>query len=141
MMLRKIEKFEKRDGLWDFCRFYEIYTLRDDDDEDDDFNEKYIRITSMIDREPGDNRYLDWVWTFYDMSSSTCLLKDFVEWDNYYGLSKLTKDSYKIVYSDPAECFEKANSLLTNNSSIDGRYWLKILDITEDTPCGYYVGR
>ena len=128
-MKELITEWDKNDLRWSLCTYYEIAEKKEG---------KIIRITDGMSKEPMGKPYLSWVHITYGQNKM--LLSKFVEWDNYYGLNILRNMADKYVTDlPPQECFDKANELLWGWS--DGRIWLDILDITEETEPGFYVGR
>ena len=125
-MMKKI-CFDKQDKKWDCCKFYKIYIKNDI---------KTIRMIGMTDRCPMEKSYLSWICTYYD-DNCEMPLEDFLLWDVYYQLDQLTEKSYD-VEMEPYDCFEQANAWVKGDGN--GSTFKKLLDLTNDTFCGYYYG-
>lgn len=126
--MKKI-KFQKNDD-WDNQTFFQIY-MKD--------GEKTIKFIGSTERAAlHDKGYLSWLARFY--YGCELPLAQLLEWDIYYQLSKLLEsdENFVEVELEPAECFEKANEWVKADGS--GSKMIKILDLTMETPCGYYYG-
>lgn len=128
MSMKKM-KFNKKEH-WDTCKFYQIY-MKDD--------VKMIKFIGITDRESQGKGYLAWICT-------TCFncemyLEDFLEWDIYYQYTKLMERCRNYIVEgehEPQDAFDKANYWVRAKG--EGSYNKNLLDLTEDTPCGYYYG-
>lgn len=137
-MRERITQFKKNDIRWHICKYYSIYKSKVS-------GKKKIVLLGETSMEDSGKGYLSWVYIEY--TDAVCLLDDFVEWDNYYGLYQLRNAARRVEKTilSPQECFNKANDMLWeyifNDNEYDGREWLDILKISQDTEPGDYVGQ
>lgn len=128
MMMTKKMKFKKNDK-WDLRTFYKIYMNN---------GIKMIRIIGFTNRGDAGKNYLSWFCIF---CSEKCEmpLEDFLLWDVYYQEDYLLKkyNNTEIELS-PLECYNQANKWIEGDGN--GSYFKKLIDLTENTPCGYYYG-
>lgn len=122
--------FDKNDKTWDVCKFYTIYT------ED---NIKMIKIIGMTDRKDNGKNYLSWMCTYCE-DNCAMPLEQFLLWDVYYQLDFLMESCNKNIEVDmnPYKCYEQVNKWVKGDGN--GSYFKKLLDLTKNTPCGYYYG-
>jgi len=127
--LMKKMKFDKKED-WCLYTFYQIYEKNEI---------KIIRLIGSTDRKSNNKNYLSWIITYYG-DDCEMILKDFLLWDVYYQKEMMISDSTELEEKEtsPEECFIQSNEWLKGNGN--GSYFLKFLNITEDTPCGYYYG-
>lgn len=127
-MMKKME-FEKNNHVWNLCTFYLIYMQND---------VKMIKFIGMTDRESKGKDYLSWICIYCD-DLCEMLLEEFLLWDVYYQFNNLMQGCDNIeIEVEPYECYEQANKWVKGDGN--GSYFKKLLDITENTPCGYYYG-
>lgn len=125
-MMKKIQ-FDKKEN-WCLHTFYHIY-MKDDI--------KMIRIIGQTDRMSTDKDYLSWICVYCN-DECEIPLNDLLLWDVYYQLNSLLEDNVSEIKVPPTICFNQSNEWLKGDG--EGSYFLKLLKLTEDTPCGYYYG-
>ena len=128
--MQLIKKFEKRDN-WDcFCYFYEVW--------EDSRKRKHLSINYKSNTISDGEGKTVWIieWFYRD---NKCSFDELLEWRDYFHVIEKITQKHMIdeYYYEPLKAYEKVNELLTE----DGRRWLNFNQITEDTPCGLYVGR
>ena len=128
--MKKMMSFEKRSKDWEVTKFYKIY-LKD--------NIKTIKFIGMTDRKDTNKEYLSWIGV-YCKEDCEVPVEEFLLWDVYYQFNLLMekcKNNVEIEL-EPYECYEQANIWVKGDGN--GSIFLRLVDITEDTPCGYYYG-
>ena len=122
--------FFNKNENWDLKLFYTIYIEN---------NIKIIKFIGETDRADTGKEYLSWICTYCDENCKMPLC-DFLLWDVYYQRKCLfdsCNKNYDVELS-PQECYNQANKWVKADG--DGSLFKKLLDLTENTPCGYYFG-
>ena len=125
----KTMNFNQNDSNWHICTFYIIF-IKDD--------KKYIKIIGSIDRVPNGEKYLAWLCSYYT-EKCQMPLEQFILFSNYYQMEILCYNNIESeIITSPFCCFQQANEWVKADGK--GSEFKKILDITKDTPCGYFYG-